>query len=599
MIVVLDLIHLLAVLTALVLLLVYRVPARGSVPVRILLGLLFFSTLYAGLLQVEWSLGILHFEGVENILGALLPMWWAFLLYGLIQFNQERKLRASEEWHRVTLDSIGDAVIATDVEGRVYRMNAVAEQLTGWSSEQANGHPIKEVFRIVSALNREEVDSPVTRVLNTGQVIGLANHTLLLSRDGSEYQIADSGAPIRDDAGETRGVVLVFRDVTQDYELQEKLYQSQKMDAIGRLASGIAHDFNNMLGGILGGAELLQDTIPDTTENRECISLITDSARRAAELSSKLLAFARKQAVVFKPLDAHRMLRDTVSLLRNTIDKRITIIEEFGAENSSVFGDTTMLQSVFLNLGINAANAMQGEGELTLRTKCTMLEADYCEGSEFKLVPGRHLEVEVRDTGCGIASEHVKLIFEPFFTTKRSGEGTGLGLSAAHGAIVQHEGAISVYSELGKGSVFRVLLPLSNEEVDISSDTEYRIHGSGHILLVDDEHAMRVTGATMLKRLGYTVDTAKDGMEALEMLKQLKGEVDLVLLDMIMPRMNGTDCFHALRELYPDLPVVLASGFTQEDKLQDLLDHGLNGFLQKPYQSARLSRVVAQALRGQ
>ena len=422
-------------------------------------------------------------------------------------------------------------------------------------------------------------------------------HTVLISRNGHEYQIADSGAPIRGDTGEILGVVLVFRDVTEEYALQDKLFQSQKMDAIGRLASGIAHDFNNMLGGIIGGAELLRDIIPDTADHRECITLIVESANRAAELSSKLLVFARKQPVVFRVVDVHQVVRDTISILQKTVDKRISIVEELGAESAHIYGDTVMLQSVFLNLGINAAASMPDGGNLNLRTRCITLEADYCAGSEFTLIPGAYLEVEVRDTGCGIPAENLSMVFEPFFTTKLSGEGTGLGLAATHGAVVQHEGSITVYSELTKGTTFRVLLPLTGDEPVADRDTEVRIHGSGLVLLVDDERAMRVTGSSMLKRLGYEVEIASNGEEALQKLAELDGDVSLVLLDMVMPRMNGADCFRVIHDKYPDLPVLLVSGFTPEDQLQELMALGLRGFLQKPYQSARLSRAVAEALR--
>jgi PAS domain S-box-containing protein len=512
------------------------------------------------------------------------------------QKRAELALRASEENLRITLESIGDAVVTADAAGRVTRMNRVAEALTGWSQAAAVGRPLPEVFRIINATTREACANPVERVLASGQVIGLANRTALICRDGSERQIADSGAPIRNAAGDILGVVLVFRDVTREFAMQEQLQQSQKMDAIGQLAGGVAHDFNNMLAGVMGGAEMLQKRIGGDAKNARFLDLILDSANRAADLTRKLLTFARKQGAGSTPVDVHVAVRDTIAILKDTVDRRIRITSDLSAAASLVIGDLTQLQSVFLNVGINATHAMPEGGQLSFRSRVVELDATFCQASGFPLRPGPYIEIEVRDTGCGIRPEHLPHIFEPFFTTKEQGKGTGLGLSAALGAIQQHHGAIQVYSEAGNGTCFRVLLPLTDEAAAPLPSPCPPVPGHGRILLVDDEPILRTTGTAMLQGLGYEVLVAADGAEAVRVLRQHTDSIDLVILDMIMPVMGGRECFAVLRSIQPELRIILASGFSRDEDVRELKQRGLAGFIQKPFRTSDLSHLLATVL---
>ncbi len=512
--------------------------------------------------------------------------------------EKTKELQASKEDLRVTFASIGDAVISTDTDGLVQRMNPVAEQLTGWTGEQAVGRPLREVFRIVNAQG-EEAESPVERVMATGEIVGLANHTVLLSRDGTRYHIADSGAPIRTADSTIIGVVLVFRDVTGEYALQERLRHSQKMDAIGQLAGGIAHDFNNMLSGILGGTELLKMRLPQDQATAKYLGMIEHSVQRAADLTEKLLSFARRQPVTEVPVDIHRSISAAVDILGNTIDRRIRI--EFDPETSSplVLGDATMLQNVFLNLGINASHAMPDGGLLRITTRLIDLGETDCLAAGSSLTPGRYIQIEIRDTGCGIPAENLQRIFEPFFTTKPQGMGTGLGLAAALGTIQQHRGTITVYSEQGVGTTFRILLPLTGQQAEPEpAPALTAVVGSGLILLVDDEEVIRDGGSAILKQAGYHVLTAEDGAAALNVFREHRHDIDLVILDMIMPNMNGRDCFYALRAINPALPVILSSGYSRENDLRDMQANGLSGFIQKPFQAAALTRMIAAVLTG-
>jgi PAS domain S-box-containing protein len=507
----------------------------------------------------------------------------------------ERALRENEENLRVTLASIGDAVIATDTAGRVTRMNPVAETLTGRSATEAKGKPLDAVFSIVDARTREPAENPVRQVLSEDRIVGLADHTLLLSGNGAEYRIADSGAPIRDDAGRTLGVVIVFRDITEEHAIQEELHQSRKMDAVGQLAGGVAHDFNNMLGGIMGAAEMLKLKLRDRPEPERFLDMIVSSVQRASDLTAKLLAFARKQPVGSTPVDVHVAVRETLSLLENTIDRRIRLESRLEADESVVIGDLSQIQNAFLNLGINASQAMPDGGSLVFATRRLDLSPADCKTGAFDLSPGPFIEIEVRDTGRGIPAKDLPRIFEPFFTTKPQGEGTGLGLAAVFGTVRRHEGAVTVYSEESRGTVFRVWLPIAANRVVRAAPPAEPVSGSGRVLVVDDEPVMRATAEAILEELGYEILLAEDGRAGLECFAERHAEIDLVLLDMVMPEMNGRDCFLEMRKIDPDARVVLSSGFTLDEDLDDLRKRGLRGFVRKPYRVADLSLALARA----
>lgn len=511
----------------------------------------------------------------------------------------EQELRQNEESLRVTLDSIGDAVIATDTEGRIMRMNPIAVALTGWTVDEAVGRPLSEVFVIVNAHTREAVDDPVAKVLATNAIVGLANHTLLIARGGEEHQIADSGAPIRSATGEILGVVLVFRDVTREHAVEEQLRQSQKMQALGQLAGGVAHDFNNMLGAILGSAELLSDAITPTGEATRYLDLIMRSAQRAADLTTKLLMFSRKQAAEMNPIDVNRLIRETLAMIEHTIDRRIRVTISLDDIPAQILGDGSQLQNALLNLLINATHAMPDGGFIAVSSRRVILDENACQLAGFTLRPGPHIAIDITDTGCGIAPEHLPRIFEPFFTTKDQGKGTGLGLSAVFGTVEQHGGAIRVTSKPGRGTCFHLLFPILHEAGAIPDTTssEPPAAGSGRILLADDEDAMRDIASAILGQLGYDVICAKNGREALELFNRHDGAFDLVILDMIMPVMNGRDCFSALKRLRPDVRVILSSGFTPGEDVEAMEQMGLSGFIRKPFRKADLATLIRNVLR--
>jgi len=506
-------------------------------------------------------------------------------------------LHRSEENLRITLDSIGDGVIATDISGNVTRMNPVAEKLTGWTAKEALDEPLHRVFTIVNARTREPVDNPMKKVLATNTVVDLANHTVLLARNGREYQIADSGAPIRSDTGEILGVVLVFRDVTEEQALQEQLHQSQKMEAIGQLAGGVAHDFNNMLSGIMGAAEVLKEGGRAGAANRDrYLDLILQSASRAKDLTWKLLAFGRKEGLVAMDVDLHEIMDDTLAIIGSTMDKRITTIVRKQADNAWVHANGSALQNAFLNLLLNGIQAMPRGGELRVETRNVDLDREYCAASSFDLNPGLHVELRVSDTGIGIPPENVHKLFEPFFTTKPQGKGTGLGLAAVYGTITGNHGEILVSSTTERGTIFQILLPCVPEPECVQKIQEPHVTGSGTILLVDDEESILDTEQTLLEDMGYRVISAANGKEAVNVFTARHQEIDVVVMDMRMPEMDGHEAFIRMKEIDPACKVIIVSGFANMDGGDTKWTQELAGFLRKPYRVCELNKLIIDVL---
>lgn len=513
-------------------------------------------------------------------------------------YQSQHSLAESRENLRITLNSIGDAVIATDAAGRVTQMNPVAEGLTGWTEPEARGGELQDIFKIINASSREPAENPVERVMARGELVGLANHTILIARDGTERQIADSGAPIRDQTGAVVGVVLVFRDVTEQYQLEEQLRQSQKMDSVGRLAGGVAHDFNNMIAGIMSAGELLQMKLPDDSPLHKYVTMIGSASAKAADLTDKLLTFSRKGALLPTPVDIHDCITDVADILQRSIDRRIGVHLHLNAHLSTLIGDRTLLENMFLNFGLNARDAMPEGGALYIETSNVTLAAkDYSE-TPFEIEDGAFVRIEVRDTGCGIPADVLSRVFEPFFTTKGVGEGTGLGLSASFGTVQEHHGVIAVTSKVGKGTCFTVYLPVQEvapavaDQVDSVSDHS----ATGTILIVDDEDVVRVTLEELFSDVGYKSLAAADGKEAVAIYKDNQEEIDLVLLDLIMPRQDGKDTFRELKSINPSVRVVVSSGYSSEANIDHLRKEGVAAFIAKPYRSDALLGTIRKVL---
>lgn len=511
----------------------------------------------------------------------------------------EERLRFKDlaERLRVTLDAVDDALISLNTAHQIRAMNPVAEGLTGWGIQEAAGRPIEEVFSLLAASDHKPLGLPISRTLETGESVKIPLALIINRSMGKPIEVSGSCSPVRNHLGEIVGAILVFRDITEENRNREELAHAQRMDAIGQLAGGVAHDFNNMLSGILGIAEYLQESDLPKQEHDRHLSKIVEACRRAADLSSKLLAFARKGKIESTAINLHGSIESAIALLKRTIDKRVEIRTQFGAEDCHVIGDGSMLMNAFLNLAINAQHAMPEGGRLRFATWNTHLCPPNCQIGLFDVSPGSYLVAEVSDTGTGIAPTHLPHIFEPYFTTKEAGKGTGLGLAAVYGIMKQHHGAIEVDSTLGIGTTFRLYFPTAEIRQNPSEDGAKPICGKGTLLLIDDEELIRHTAKAILERLGYQVLLAADGSEGVAVFDQHRGIIDLVILDMIMPRMNGRECFRKIRELSPDIPVILASGFSQSSDLAELHQAGISDFLRKPFNTLDLSKAVEAALK--
>jgi two-component system cell cycle sensor histidine kinase/response regulator CckA len=375
---------------------------------------------------------------------------------------------------------------------------------------------------------------------------------------------------------------------------EEQLRQAQKMEAFGQLAGGIAHDFNNLLTGVLGHASLLVERLPAGSEHQESAAIIVAAARQAAELTRQLLGFARRRPLKKSPFDAHQVLAEVVKLLARTLDARIQVTSRLEAPRAVVIGDAGQLQQALINLAVNARDAMPEGGQLRFRTSRVDPDAAWA-ALHPGCAPGPHLVISVGDTGHGIPHEIRDRIFEPFFTTKEPGRGTGLGLAMVYGVARGHGGTVEVESAPGQGATFRVWVPLA-EGVDAPAGRPEGAgpgpQAQGRVLVVDDDPVPRRATAALLRALGYQVEEAQSGEEALGAVAGRAGAFQAVVLDVAMPGMDGVATFHGLRRLDPTVPVLFVSGYAQDDRPIDMVADGEARFLAKPFDRAQLAEVL-------
>ncbi len=507
--------------------------------------------------------------------------------------NLELQVHRNEQQLYTTLQSIGDAVIVTDKQGMLTLINPVAEQLTGWSSADAIGVHYHEVFNIISEATRLPALHPLDRVLREGVTVGLANHTLLVSKVGHEIPIDDSAAAIRNDCGDVIGAVLVFRDMTLRRQNEARTLQNQKMESVGKLAGGIAHDFNNLLTAIMGYTELAMDEVRDNAVVQKHLDRAMSAAERAGTLTARLLAFARQTTVSISHVNLNAVIADTIDMLRRLIGEHIELVTSLDPAVTMVLGDSTQLTQILVNLAINSRDAMPNGGTIFIST--SVIERPM--GAED--APGdpndRWVELVVHDTGPGLSSEAVEHLFEPFFTTKVVGEGTGLGLATSYGLIMQMGGQIRYENDEKPGATFRIQLPMAadNPSVAEASATKAPRPGSETILVVEDEPLVRDLAVRALRTRGYRVIDAANGKEAVERFLQHTGKISLVVTDMVMPEMGGRDLIAALLRIDPRLRILITTGYNADS--DDSILEGIPTLL-KPYLPSDLSDTIRTLL---
>jgi len=509
----------------------------------------------------------------------------------------EKALRDSGEDLRIILNSITDGVIAVDTTGFIKRMNPVAEKLTGWTDSEAAGKKLGDILNIIDPSTGEKTEKPYLQPDGSYSPADIEHGISLVSRGGIQRNIQESFSPIINSDGIIVGNVFVFRDITEKLKMEEQLIQAQKMEIIGQLAGGIAHDFNNILASILSSVEILILRYGNDDKAERFLGFIKDTAIRAAGLTDKLLDFSRMNIKKTETVDVNDAAKRVVEILEHSIDRSITVKSGIGAESSVITGNPAQVQSIILNLAVNARDAMPHGGILTITTSNVIIDKDYQVKSDFTFKPGLFVMVEVTDTGNGISPALQSKIFEPFFTTKAPGKGTGLGLSVVYGAVRDHGGIIELSSTKEQGTYFKIYLPVAACIKKIIPDkADNIIKGTGRILIAEDEAVLRNLMENIVTELGYTVLSVTNGEDAVRVFRKKSEELDLIILDMIMPELNGRDAMIECMKIKPGVNVILCSGYSMNIDMSTVMDSGNLLFLQKPVTISSLSHTIARAL---
>ncbi len=501
--------------------------------------------------------------------------------------QRTKELKQSEEKYRTLFQESRDAIFTSTPDGRFLEINPAAIRLFGYDSA---GDLLAVNIPQALYFDVNERNSFQEKMANDGFV---TNFELKLRRkDGKPIKALLSSTSVYDESGNVIAYRGFLKDITENLELKERLAHAQRMESVGLLAGGIAHDFNNILGGILGYASLVKLKLRKDDPHYKYIDTIEKSAVRGADLTNQLLVFARKKEGKTKHIDLNRTVEDTIKIIRSTFPKTIEIEKRLSENSLTVLGDETQMHQIVMNLCVNARDAINEKGIITLKTGRIKLY-DTSAQKYMDAVPGDYVSLEVEDTGCGIDSETQKKIFEPFFSTKEQGKGTGLGLSMVYGFVRSHDGFIDVNSSPGKGSRFRIFLPANDsgktEKKDKIKEPE---NGSELILVVDDEEIMRSFLEQALESHGYKVLLAKNGLEGVEVFKQNKDKINLIILDMLMPKMSGSEALNKMQEIDPNIKVIIASGYSDEEKLNAIKSMDIAGFIQKPFKlKDLLSRI--------
>lgn len=550
------------------------------------------------LARMNWDdLKVTTKSGEQRIVNAFnIPMVEQNIMISTVQDFTGRKqaelaLASEKERLAVTLRSIGDGVITTDTNGNIVMLNKVAEELTGWTIDEALGRPLPEVFNIINELSREICENPVEKVLTTGGIVELANHTCLIAKNGRQIVIADSGAPIRDKDSNVIGVVLVFRDMSEKQTLIDSMQRTQKLESLGVLAGGIAHDFNNLLGGIFGYLDLANEHVSrgNTEITSQYLTKATGVFDRARALTQQLLTFSKGGAPIRKTMQLVAYIKKTAqfALSGSNVALQLDIADDLWLCDC----DENQIGQVLDNIVINAKQAMAMGGKIIVTGQNVTIAQGRSGAIQRK---ENFVKISITDFGIGMPKEILSKIFDPFFSTKETGH--GLGLATVFSIIQRHDGWIDVESEPGKGSTFHIFIPASQKNAISKSSTIEELHkGSGTVLIMDDEEFMLEIVGEMLLKMGYMVVKAKDGAEAIACFIQAEKEgksFAACILDLTIPGgIGGKEVVKELRKIKAEAIFFAASGYSENPVMAKPTEHSFTDSIVKPFKKTELSKL--------
>ncbi len=539
--------------------------------------------------DLNQSVAITSFEGIGALAEAFNKMT-----------EELRKTTISRDYFDNLIESMIDTLIVVSLENRILNVNMAATALLGYSKRSLYGMSLtKIVARGDLPLGSSRSPSHEWHGVRDAEV-------RLRCRDGAKIPVLITTSVIRNGLHKPESVVIIAHDIaarkrseSERHQLERQLQQTQKMEAIGNLAGGVAHDMNNMLTVIMGLASTMRMDFEPGSIKREDIDAILSACKRGHDLTRNLLGYARKGKYRKEPISINHAIEEVFALLKRTISKKVKIEQQLAANLADIEGDPGQINQALVNLAINAVDAMGGKGTLSIATEnITMSEKDMA--THRGIAPGPFVRVRVSDTGSGMSEEVLRKACEPFFTTKPPGEGTGLGLAMVYGTIQNHGGFTGLDSTIGRGTTVTLYLPaiLSTKTISKPQDTVSGPlkSGSGTILLVDDEELIRSSTRRLLEALGYQLFVADNGVAALAEYRENRVHIDLVLLDLIMPEMDGEETFHQLKKINPQVRILLSSGYSREKVADDLIFHGAVGFIQKPYTLQQISEMLSQIL---
>jgi PAS domain S-box-containing protein len=506
--------------------------------------------------------------------------------------NAEQALAEEKERLSVTLRSIGDGVITTDLAGTILLINSVAETLTGWTQREAVGQPLGVVFRNFEPETRASCDNSVA-VLTTHGKLGAGRTTILVARDLTERPIEESAAPLCDRHGQTIGMVLAFRDITDSLKIQEERARAARLESLGLLAGGMAHDFNNILTSIMGNVSLARATLPHTGPPINLLSEAEQACVRARQLTWQLLTFSKGGVPVKRTTAISRILRESAGIALRGSAVRCAF--DLPPDLWMVEADEVQLLQVFSNVFINAQEAMPHGGLISVTAE-NVVEADRRSECALPVVPGNYLRVSIVDEGIGIPTDHIGRIFDPYFSTKQ--RGSGLGLATTYSIVKNHGGFLVIESNVGRGTTVRVSLPASSSLTLVQPAEPPVPHlpgGRRRVLVMDDEASIRTLARNMLQFLGYDAEVVDSGSAAVERFAHKK--FDVVMLDMIVPgEMGGKEAIRRLAGINPSVKAILVSGYARDSVMADFRDYGFQAAIAKPFTLQQLSATLCSVV---